>query len=64
MIGGLEGPEKMVYMVDKKKYKVAFGFYPVSVDQINEVADTGNIMPPKSTWVEPKLRTGLTVYEV
>jgi uncharacterized protein (DUF1015 family) len=41
---------------------VAFALYPVSLDQLINIADTGNIMPPKTTWFEPKLRSGLVVH--
>jgi len=42
--------------------KVAFALYPVSMDQLITIADSGNIMPPKSTWFEPKLRSGLVIH--
>ena len=42
--------------------KVAFALYPVSMKQIIDIADTGNIMPPKTTWFEPKLRSGLVIH--
>ena len=44
--------------------KVAFALYPVSMDQLIRIADTGNIMPPKTTWFEPKLRSGLAIHEL
>jgi len=44
--------------------KVAFALYPVSMKQIIDIADTGNIMPPKTTWFEPKLRSGLVIHEL
>ncbi|MCB9194879.1 MAG: DUF1015 domain-containing protein [Flavobacteriales bacterium] len=50
-------------MMQRDKGKVAFALYPVSFEELKRVADTGNIMPPKSTWIEPKLRSGLTIYE-
>lgn len=62
----IEGTKGMIALqesVDSKKAKVAFGFFPVSIDQLKRVADTNNIMPPKSTWIEPKIRSGLTVFE-
>ncbi|MDY7396359.1 DUF1015 domain-containing protein [Aureibaculum sp. 2210JD6-5] len=49
--------------VDSDKYKVAFGLFPVSIEQLKAVADTGLKMPPKSTYILPKLRSGLTIYE-
>ena len=48
----------------KKKYKLGFMLYPSSIEQIKAVADEGLYMPPKSTWVEPKLRSGLTIYNI
>jgi uncharacterized protein (DUF1015 family) len=44
--------------------KVAFALYPVSMKQLIDIADSGNIMPPKTTWFEPKLRSGLVVHEL
>ncbi|MBL7931730.1 MAG: DUF1015 family protein, partial [Bacteroidia bacterium] len=44
------------------KAEVAFGLYPVTMDHLKWIADTNNIMPPKSTWVEPKMRSGLVIY--
>ena len=44
--------------------KVAFALYPVSMDQLINIADTGNIMPPKTTWFEPKLRSGLAIHSL
>ena len=62
-VGGLEGMDALEQKVDEGKAKVAFALFPVSVEQLKHVADTGSIMPPKSTWIEPKLRSGLTIYE-
>jgi uncharacterized protein (DUF1015 family) len=50
--------------VDNGEIKVAFALYPVSMKQIIDIADTGNIMPPKTTWFEPKLRSGLVIHEL
>lgn len=61
--GGPNGFDKMKSLVDKGKYKVGFSLFPVSADQLKKVADNGLTMPPKSTWIEPKLRSGLTIYE-
>tara|TARA_R110002050_G_scaffold176775_1_gene309756 strand:- start:17375 stop:18619 length:1245 start_codon:yes stop_codon:yes gene_type:complete len=58
---GLKGMEKMVR---KEKADIAFALYPVGVDQLIEISDKGLIMPPKSTWIEPKLRSGLTIYSI
>ena len=62
-IEGTKGMEALQEAVDSNLAKVAFGFFPVSIDQLKRVADTNNIMPPKSTWIEPKIRSGLTVFE-
>ena len=53
-IPGIKGPEAQA--------EVAFGLYPVTMDHLKWIADTNNIMPPKSTWVEPKMRSGLVIY--
>jgi uncharacterized protein (DUF1015 family) len=50
--------------VDQKGFAVAFSMYPTTVDQLMAIADAGQIMPPKSTWFEPKLRTGLLSHEL
>lgn len=60
--GGLDGVEALKEDVDSGKAKVAFAHYPVSMQQLKTIADADEIMPPKSTWIEPKLRSGLTVY--
>lgn len=61
-IPGIKGPEALKRNVEEGKSEVAFGLYPVTMEQLKWVADTNNIMPPKSTWVEPKMRSGLIVY--
>ena len=58
-IGGIRGLEELERRVDSGEMKVAFSLYPVSIEQLFDIADSGNIMPPKSTWFEPKLRDGL-----
>ncbi|MBL4652869.1 MAG: DUF1015 domain-containing protein [Flavobacteriales bacterium] len=63
-LGGLKGMKGLQNEVDKQKAKVAFALYPVGVEQLKKIADTNNIMPPKTTWIEPKLRSGLTVFEL
>ncbi len=66
-ISFLEGPRGMEGLksaVDKNKGGVAFGLFPVTIEQLKKIADAGQSMPPKSTWVEPKLRSGLVVYEL
>ena len=62
-IEGTKGMEALQESVDSNLSKVAFGLFPVSIEQLKRVADTNNIMPPKSTWIEPKIRSGLTVFE-
>ncbi|MEI6050987.1 MAG: DUF1015 family protein [Bacteroidota bacterium] len=61
-IGGIRGPGELKKQVDSGKMKVAFALYPVSMEQLLTIADSGNIMPPKSTWFEPKLRSGLVIH--
>lgn len=58
-VGGIRGTSELEKMVDGGKFAVAFSLYPVSVDDLMRIADAGGIMPPKSTWFEPKLRDGL-----
>lgn len=60
--GGLEGIAALKAEVDLGKAKVAFAHYPVSMEQLKIISDANQTMPPKSTWIEPKLRSGLTVY--
>ena len=62
-IEGTKGMKGIQQQINSGKGKVAFALYPVSIEQLKRVADTNNIMPPKSTWIEPKMRSGLTVYE-
>ena len=50
--------------VDSGEMKVALALYPVTMQQIIDIADTGNIMPPKATWFEPKLRSGLIIHKL
>ena len=61
-IGGIRGPEELVKLVDSGKAAVAFSMYPTTVEQLMAIADAGQIMPPKSTWFEPKLRSGLFIH--
>ena len=61
-VGGIRGLGELVKRVDHREMKVAFALYPVSMQQLIHIADTGNIMPPKTTWFEPKLRSGLVVH--
>jgi len=61
-VGGVRGPEKLAAMVDRGDWSVAFWLYPTTVDELMAVSDAGCVMPPKSTWFEPKLRDGLFVH--
>ena len=63
-IGGIRGMDELERLVDSGKFKVAFSVYPVSLEELISVADAGKIMPPKSTWFEPKLRSGLFVHSL
>jgi uncharacterized protein (DUF1015 family) len=58
-VGGIRGLHELVKRVDSGEMKVAFALYPVTIQQLFDIADSGNVMPPKSTWFEPKLRDGL-----
>lgn len=61
-VGGIRGPGELVKRVDSGRDAVAFSMYPTTVAQMMDIADAGQIMPPKSTWFEPKLRSGLLVH--
>ncbi|MDR1725385.1 MAG: DUF1015 family protein [Bacteroidales bacterium] len=63
-VGGIRGLGELKRRVDNGEMKVAFALYPVSLEQLFNIADSGNIMPPKTTWFEPKLRSGLVVHEL
>ncbi|HEX3767744.1 MAG TPA: DUF1015 family protein, partial [Puia sp.] len=58
-VGGIRGLQELEKRVDSGQMKLAFSLYPVSMEQLFDIADSGQIMPPKSTWFEPKLRDGL-----
>ncbi len=58
-VGGIRGLQELKRRVDNGEMKVAFALYPVSLQQLMDISDSNNIMPPKSTWFEPKLRDGL-----
>jgi uncharacterized protein (DUF1015 family) len=60
-VGGIRGLEELERLVDSGEWAVAFALYPTSIEQLFSVADAGMVMPPKSTWFEPKLRSGLIV---
>jgi len=61
-VGGIRGLGELKKRVDSGEMAVAFALYPVSMEQLINIADTGNIMPPKTTWFEPKLRSGLVIH--
>ncbi|MEN8152529.1 MAG: DUF1015 family protein, partial [Acidobacteriota bacterium] len=61
-VGGIRGTEELESHVDNKKFKAAFSLFPTSIEELFNVADSGNIMPPKSTWFEPKLKSGLVTH--
>jgi len=61
-VGGIRGLKELKRRVDSGEMKCAFALYPVSMSQLLNIADTGNIMPPKTTWFEPKLRSGLVIH--
>ena len=63
-VGGIRGLGELKRRVDSGEMKVALALYPVTMQQIIAIADTGNIMPPKTTWFEPKLRSGLVIHEL
>lgn len=61
-VGGIRGLDELVRLVDEGTEKAAFAMYPTSMDELLAVADSGRLMPPKSTWFEPKLRSGLFIH--
>lgn len=63
-VGGIRGLGELSKRVDSGEMKVALALYPVSMKQLMDIADTGNIMPPKTTWFEPKLRSGLVIHKL
>ena len=63
-VGGIRGLEELQKRVDSGEMKMALALYPVSMKQLMDIADTGNIMPPKTTWFEPKLRSGLVIHKL
>ena len=63
-VGGLRGLDELKRRVDSGEMKMALALYPVSMQQIMDIADSGNIMPPKATWFEPKLRSGLVIHKL
>jgi uncharacterized protein (DUF1015 family) len=63
-VSGIKGMKELKNQVDNWGFKVAFGLFPVEMEQLKLIADTNNIMPPKTTWVEPKMRSGLVIYSL
>lgn len=63
-VGGIRGLEALQARVDSGEMKIAFSLFPVTIHQLFDIADSGNVMPPKSTWFEPKLRDGLLTHMV
>ena len=61
-VGGIRGLGELVKRVDSGEMAVAFALFPVTIQQLFDIADSGNVMPPKSTWFEPKLRDGLLTH--
>ncbi|MBQ1851153.1 MAG: DUF1015 domain-containing protein, partial [Paludibacteraceae bacterium] len=63
-VGGIRGLGELKKRVDSGEMKMALALYPVTMQQIIDIADSGNIMPPKTTWFEPKLRSGLVIHKL
>ncbi len=63
-VPGIKGSGELKKLVDEGKAAIAFGLFPVTMEHLKWIADTNNIMPPKSTWVEPKMRSGLLIYSL
>jgi len=63
-VGGIRGLKELERLVDSGRFQVAFALYPTSVKELMDIADSGKVMPPKSTWFEPKLRSGLLVHRL
>ncbi len=63
-VGGTRGTDDLVQLVDDGRASVAFSMFPVSVAELMAISDAGHIMPPKSTWFDPKLRDGLLIHEI
>ena len=61
-LGGIRGPEALQKLVDSGEAVAAFSMFPVTVAEVMAIADAGQIMPPKSTWFEPKLRSGVAIH--
>ena len=63
-VGGIRGMQGLEKRVDSGECKVAFACYPTSIEHLMAIADAGEVMPPKSTWFEPKLRSGLVIHSL
>jgi len=63
-IGGIRGIKELKKLVDSKEYRVAFALFPTSMEQLMNVSDSGKVMPPKSTWFEPKLQSGIVIHKL
>jgi uncharacterized protein (DUF1015 family) len=63
-VGGMRGLGELEKRVNSGEMKAAFALHPVSMKQLIDIADSGNIMPPKTTWFEPKLRSGLIIHSL
>ncbi|MBI3892324.1 MAG: DUF1015 domain-containing protein [Candidatus Wallbacteria bacterium] len=63
-VGGIRGTRELARLVDGGGFRVAFAMFPTTVDELMDVADAGGLMPPKSTWFEPKLRSGLVIHRI
>jgi uncharacterized protein (DUF1015 family) len=63
-VGGIRGLSELEKRVDSGEMAIAFSLYPVTIDQLFNIADAGEVMPPKSTWFEPKLRDGLLTHMI
>ena len=63
-VGGIRGLQELEKRVNSGEMKAAFSLFPVSIQQLFDIADSGNVMPPKSTWFEPKLRDGLLTHVI
>lgn len=63
-IGGIRGTDELERLVNSTDYEVAFSMFPTTVNDLINVSDSGNVMPPKSTWFEPKLRSGMIIHKI
>ena len=61
-VGGIRGTEELERLVDSAEAEIAFAMFPTSPEDLLDVSDAGELMPPKSTWFEPKLRSGLLIH--